>query len=1763
MTKQLLNLHTLLKITLIFTITFLLPNPAWAVDYQTTTLRNSGSSGTYKYFWAVNGTSNEWTVVSGSTINTQSSGFKVTLNSANTTLDIKDFARPTVCKINKIIISTSYDTSKCTLTVKVGETAFTSTGSDGEFIPNQSDFEWGSTSKININFTNKTTGDVAITVNSITLQLCVDDSNTAFSWPLSLTDGTISTDNGTTLSVNAYSYKNFSFPLNMSDGGSVSSASRKVNYTISNNEIASIDENGEVTIKKTGNTTITATLQNNDDYYYTTTKQYSYNLNVEFPAPTISLTNGPQTFGSPITINYSGSNDISIKKYKWDDSEDVYVYDPVNPPTVKTGTITAWAEISNSEGTISSPEVSATYVASYNIKVAGIEVTSSNSANILPEGENKEKVSFNPETNTLTLNNAVLTGNIVCNTTDLFIDIKGTNSITTNGEPAIYTELVGASPKIGIKSTGNPIGSLILKNTSQENNCGGVVKSNISINVEDPISIILPEQYNLTSDTTHMAVFGKSYNLMIGGVTVSNLNASDISGDGKAAYNPETNTLSLDGITTSMIYCQAPQPLTIEINGSNTVGMIVGYGGDENPLTIKKRGSSPASLDVNTNGEQLSDGMGPIFHFSSCTWGEGLYLAAYSNNTSISGAYYDAEGERRQFKHSTNSSIDRVIISTPSIWIGGIEPNEEGKFTFNGNSIAGACFDASNNTLTLNSPTFYLEGGDIVSSLPNLTIKLVGGQTEMGSFRITSSIPEATLKFTTDTNNPGSISNSLGNHNLPWEGFTGNPTFENKLVYLVNGDNQFIKVLKAPSVNYSNGNLEFGELSDGYGNNYFDCHYTITYEDGTTENGQNNEHVSSLSVPKQQLTPCTVTAYIEFKDQFNNTTRSDNATAYFFGFADDLNVTFDGTEKEIQKSEFPALIPAVENIDFILSNSTNTNVIVNDDGHIKTKGLGTTDLVLNISNNENINVLNSGGGAVYLAANVIPSAPQFSINEGTYDEAQSLVLTAPYKNNYQDEYTKVSIKYYLGEESGYVQKFEDKIDINYNNKVTAWVEVEVTPETGGTPETFSSKMVTKEYIIKREPYYNFFIAENGDWKGLEDGETTTSTYGNTKPAIYITDTSELKGALVFTSSNENVVASNSISMTLDEEKEMMLLNYTIKAAGETTITASYTPVADEPLFSKNLTFKLKVDPRDITGGSLKMSGSSFIYTGSAIVPSTTVSLAASGTASAVTLAKDTDYSISCTDNTNVGTATITVTGKGNYTGTLSSTFTIAKAAGGLTYSAATASAELNGDGWTAPNLDNPNNLTVTYTSSNTAVATISETGIVTLVGTGEATIKAASDGDANHEASEAQYTLTVTRGRALGYGVWIGDIEVNEDNLTDILDDGVLGDDGEYTKAPSFIFNPEENTLLVINSNAELTIESRMPELKIHLSNDNKLKKVFYNNIGNPENKGTLLFTCDSNYPGSVTIGNTAGESAITGFSSVGYEFNLQALKPEKAKYTNGQMTDSLGVVADTITVGVPLEPIKSDDKEELNADDFTVTNPDGSTATVDLSSTNVNNIYYTLPESTEGQGYDPETNTISVVDPMTDEAVEQIAAATTSNSTTVGSNDYAENFIGLTFIVQGGEGIIRIDQETEEGYEFHLKIGDSPSITLKSGKEEIPYSLPDATYCWLYLVKSGPARATTRVGKRDHAPGNVRLVSVKANAVASTKPVKTVSGGSISPAVNIAITGIVEIEKDTPENKYDVETVNDKWYTIDGRQINKPSQKGIYIRNRKKVVVK
>ncbi len=75
--------------------------------------------------------------------------------------------------------------------------------------------------------------------------------------------------------------------------------------------------------------------------------------------------------------------------------------------------------------------------------------------------------------------------------------------------------------------------------------------------------------------------------------------------------------------------------------------------------------------------------------------------------------------------------------------------------------------------------------------------------------------------------------------------------------------------------------------------------------------------------------------------------------------------------------------------------------------------------------------------------------------------------------------------------------------------------------------------------------------------------------------------------------------------------------------------------------------------KPLTEAMLTVTGGPFTYTGTAHTPA--VSVKDGGE----TLAADTDYAVAYSNNINAGTATVTITGKGNYSGTPSKTFTIA------------------------------------------------------------------------------------------------------------------------------------------------------------------------------------------------------------------------------------------------------------------------------------------------------------------------------------------------------------------------------------------------------------------------------------------------------------------------------------------------------------------------
>ena len=85
---------------------------------------------------------------------------------------------------------------------------------------------------------------------------------------------------------------------------------------------------------------------------------------------------------------------------------------------------------------------------------------------------------------------------------------------------------------------------------------------------------------------------------------------------------------------------------------------------------------------------------------------------------------------------------------------------------------------------------------------------------------------------------------------------------------------------------------------------------------------------------------------------------------------------------------------------------------------------------------------------------------------------------------------------------------------------------------------------------------------------------------------------------------------------------------------------------------------------DISSFTAKLTKTSYTYTGKAIKPAVTVT----------NLSSD-NYTIAYKNNTKVGTAAVTITGKGDYTGTITKTFKITKAANPITVKAKTITAK--------------------------------------------------------------------------------------------------------------------------------------------------------------------------------------------------------------------------------------------------------------------------------------------------------------------------------------------------------------------------------------------------------------------------------------------------------------------------------------------------------
>ena len=102
-----------------------------------------------------------------------------------------------------------------------------------------------------------------------------------------------------------------------------------------------------------------------------------------------------------------------------------------------------------------------------------------------------------------------------------------------------------------------------------------------------------------------------------------------------------------------------------------------------------------------------------------------------------------------------------------------------------------------------------------------------------------------------------------------------------------------------------------------------------------------------------------------------------------------------------------------------------------------------------------------------------------------------------------------------------------------------------------------------------------------------------------------------------------------------------------------------------------------------------------------------------------------------------------------------------------------------GDNFTAPVLNtNGYNGAITYTSSNTSVATVNESGEVSILAVGETTITARGEDTQNPAASEAAFTLTVNDIQGSATGGTGGSLF--HETFDDVCENGTGGNDGVW-----------------------------------------------------------------------------------------------------------------------------------------------------------------------------------------------------------------------------------------------------------------------------------------------------------------------------------------------------------------------------------------------
>ena len=186
-------------------------------------------------------------------------------------------------------------------------------------------------------------------------------------------------------------------------------------------------------------------------------------------------------------------------------------------------------------------------------------------------------------------------------------------------------------------------------------------------------------------------------------------------------------------------------------------------------------------------------------------------------------------------------------------------------------------------------------------------------------------------------------------------------------------------------------------------------------------------------------------------------------------------------------------------------------------------------------------------------------------------------------------------------------------------------------------------------------------------------------------------------------------------------------DYTVSYTNNTKAGTASVTITGKGSYTGTVTKSFTIEPKNVSGLDISVAPTSYTYDGKAKTPAVTVKNGST------TLVKDTDYTVSYLNNTAVGTATVTVTGKGNYSGSRSLNFTISEPAA-ISLTGCTAS--LGTSSYTYDGAAKQPSVTVKYGSSTLVKGTDYIVSYTNNINAGTATVTISGAG---------RYTGTLTR----------------------------------------------------------------------------------------------------------------------------------------------------------------------------------------------------------------------------------------------------------------------------------------------------------------------------------------------------------------------------------------------------------------------------------